>query len=65
MYLLVSKFDFLEFQLLLSRVAPYLQFVTTNCLITFPQDNVIALMIHMIKMNLWFMKQFVVCQCNF
>ena len=32
MYLLVSKFRFLEFRLLLSRVAPYLQFVTTNCL---------------------------------
>ena len=26
MYLLVSKFPFLEFRLLLSRVAPYLQF---------------------------------------
>ena len=35
MYLLVSKFHFLEFRLLLSRVAPYLQFVTTNCLIIF------------------------------
>jgi len=28
----VSKFRFLEFRLLLSRVAPYLQFITTNCL---------------------------------
>ena len=34
MYLLVSKFCFLVFRLLLSRVAPYLQFVTTNCLIS-------------------------------
>ena len=33
MYLLVSKFRFLEFLLLLSRVAPCLQVVTTNCLI--------------------------------
>ena len=32
-YLLVSKFRFLEFRLLLSGVAPYLQFVTMNCLI--------------------------------
>jgi hypothetical protein len=32
MYLLVSKFRFLEFQFPLSRVAPCLQFVTTNCL---------------------------------
>ena len=30
MYLLESKFRFLEFRLLLSRVAPY--HVTTNCL---------------------------------
>jgi hypothetical protein len=34
MYLWASKFRFLEFWLLLSRVAPYLQFVTTNCLIS-------------------------------
>ena len=34
MYILASKFRFLEFRLLLSRVAPYLQFVTTNCLIS-------------------------------
>jgi hypothetical protein len=33
MYLLVSKFRFLKFRLLLSRVAPHLQFITTNCLI--------------------------------
>jgi hypothetical protein len=33
MYLLVSKTRFLEFRLPLSRVAPYLQFVTLNCLI--------------------------------
>ena len=26
------KIRFLDFRLLLSRVAPYLQFVTTNCL---------------------------------
>jgi len=29
--LFLSKHSFSEFQLLLSRVAPYLQFVTTNC----------------------------------
>ena len=34
MYLLVSEFPFLEFRLLLSRVAPYLKFIITNCLIT-------------------------------
>ena len=33
MYLLVSKFHFLEFRLLLRRVTPYLQFVITNRLI--------------------------------
>ena len=33
MYLLVLKFRLLEFRLLLSRVASYLQFITTNCLI--------------------------------
>ena len=33
MYLFVSIFCFLEFRLLLSRVAPYLQFITTNRLI--------------------------------
>ena len=32
MHPLVSKFRVLKFWLLLSRVAPYLQFVTTNCL---------------------------------
>ena len=37
MYLLASKFRFLEFRLLLSRVAPYVTtFVTTNCLKMFP-----------------------------
>jgi hypothetical protein len=30
---MVSKFLFLEFRLLLSRVAPYLQFFATDCLI--------------------------------
>jgi hypothetical protein len=33
MYLMISKFRFLEFPLLFSRFASYLQFVTTNCLI--------------------------------
>ena len=33
MNLLVSKFRLLEFRLLLSRVVPYIQFFTTNCLI--------------------------------
>ena len=33
MYLLLSKFRSLGFWLLLSRVTPYLQFVTPNCLI--------------------------------
>ena len=28
----ISNFSFLEFRLLMSRLAPYLQFVTTNCL---------------------------------
>ena len=39
MNLLVSKFRFLEFRLLLSRVTTYLQFVTTNCLIEHPYEN--------------------------
>ena len=30
MYLLILKFWFLDFLFLLNRVAPYLQFVTTN-----------------------------------
>ena len=33
MYLSVSKFRFLQFRLLLSQVAIYLQFIVTNCLI--------------------------------
>jgi hypothetical protein len=33
MYQLLSKYRFLAFYLLLGRVASYLQFVTTNCLI--------------------------------
>ena len=33
MYLLLSRLCFLQFRLLLSRIAPYLQFVTMNCLI--------------------------------
>ena len=33
-YSLVSKFRFLEFQLFLDQVTPYLQSVNTNCLIT-------------------------------
>ena len=30
--ILTTKFRFLEFQLLVSRVGPYKEFVTTNCL---------------------------------
>ena len=33
MYLLLPKFRVLEFRLLMGRVSPYLQFVTTNYLI--------------------------------
>jgi len=36
MYLLLSKFCILEFQLLLGGVAPYIEFVTINCLIAHP-----------------------------
>ena len=32
MHLLVSKFGFLDFRLLLNQVPPYLQFITTKCL---------------------------------
>ena len=36
MYLLVSKFCFLEFQLLLSRAVPYLQFDIHESVTCFP-----------------------------
>ena len=39
----MSKFRFLEFRLLLSRVAPYLQFVTTNYLISLKNSKDIHL----------------------
>ena len=44
MYLLLSKFRFLEFRLLLSRVSPYLQFFSTNCLIQDKHIKVISAM---------------------
>ena len=42
MHLLALKFRFLELRLLLSRVVPYLQFVTTNCWTTNRMDKQVS-----------------------